>query len=135
MKRTQSTWYPVQFHTGLGDNDLDLLVSSPGQMQQIIRAYPKTNFVLLHSSYPYTREAGYLTAMYKNVYLDFGEVSKQEKSLNRHMLKPGRSFHKFREKGKGALSGRFWSCVQQIRLCGRVSQIYLWFWVTLNIRI
>lgn len=30
--------------------------------------------VLLHSSYPYTREAGYLATVYKNVYLDFGEV-------------------------------------------------------------
>jgi predicted TIM-barrel fold metal-dependent hydrolase len=30
--------------------------------------------VLLHASYPYMREAGYLTAMYKNVYLDIGEV-------------------------------------------------------------
>lgn len=30
--------------------------------------------VLLHSSYPYTREAGYLASVYKNVYLDIGEV-------------------------------------------------------------
>lgn len=30
--------------------------------------------VLLHSSYPYTREAGYLATVYKNVYLDIGEV-------------------------------------------------------------
>ncbi|KAF8990262.1 amidohydrolase-domain-containing protein [Cyathus striatus] len=30
--------------------------------------------VLLHSAYPYTREAGYLTAVYSNVYLDFGEI-------------------------------------------------------------
>ncbi|KAI6126623.1 amidohydrolase 2 [Pisolithus sp. B1] len=34
----------------------------------------KTTFVLLHSSYPYSRDAGYLTAVYKNVYLDFGEI-------------------------------------------------------------
>jgi predicted TIM-barrel fold metal-dependent hydrolase len=31
-------------------------------------------FVLLHSSYPYTRDAGYLASMYPNVYLDFGEI-------------------------------------------------------------
>lgn len=65
---------PVQFHTGLGDNDMTLTKSSPAHMQTIIRAYPETVFVLLHSSYPYTRDAGYLTAMYKNVYLDFGEI-------------------------------------------------------------
>ena len=64
----------VQFHTGLGDNDITLSLSSPAHLQPIIKAYPKALFVLLHSSYPYTREAGYLTAMYRNVYLDFGEV-------------------------------------------------------------
>ena len=58
--------WSVQFHTGLGDNDLDLLFSSPAaHLQQIVRAYPNTNFVLLHSSYPYTREAGCLASMYK----------------------------------------------------------------------
>ncbi|KAI9459896.1 hypothetical protein BJY52DRAFT_1118627, partial [Lactarius psammicola] len=30
--------------------------------------------LLLHATYPYMREAGYLTAVYKNVYLDIGEV-------------------------------------------------------------
>lgn len=43
-------------------------------MQPIIKAYPNTKFVLLHSSYPYTRDAGYLTAVYPNVFLDFGEI-------------------------------------------------------------
>ncbi|KAK0200926.1 amidohydrolase 2 [Desarmillaria ectypa] len=65
---------PVQFHTGLGDNDITLAFSSPSHMQPIIKAYPKTSFVLLHSSYPYTRDAGYLTLVYANVFLDFGEI-------------------------------------------------------------
>jgi predicted TIM-barrel fold metal-dependent hydrolase len=43
-------------------------------MQSIIKAYPNTAFVVLHSGYPFTREAGYLTSVYKNVYLDFGEI-------------------------------------------------------------
>lgn len=30
--------------------------------------------MLLHASYPFTREAGYLAAVYRNVFLDFGEV-------------------------------------------------------------
>lgn len=30
--------------------------------------------MLLHSAYPYTREAGYLATVYKNVFLDIGEV-------------------------------------------------------------
>ncbi|KAI6141801.1 amidohydrolase 2 [Pisolithus tinctorius] len=65
---------PVQFHTGLGDNDITLTKSSPAHMQPVIKAFPETTFILLHTSYPYTRDAGYLTAVYKNVYLDFGEI-------------------------------------------------------------
>ncbi|KAI0334155.1 amidohydrolase 2 [Cubamyces sp. BRFM 1775] len=65
---------PVQFHTGLGDNDITLTLSSPAHLQPLIKAYPATKIVLLHSSYPYTKEAGYLTAVYENVYLDFGEI-------------------------------------------------------------
>ena len=64
----------MQFHTGLGDNDITLSLSSPAHMQPIIKAYPKAKIVLLHSSYPYTRDAGYLTAVYSNVFLDFGEI-------------------------------------------------------------
>ena len=43
-------------------------------MQPVIKAFPNTKFVLLHSSYPFTQEAGYLTAVYRNVFLDFGEI-------------------------------------------------------------
>jgi predicted TIM-barrel fold metal-dependent hydrolase len=64
----------VQFHTGLGDADITLMRASPAHLQPLIAANPRTTFVLLHASYPYMREAGYLTAMYKNVYLDIGEV-------------------------------------------------------------
>ncbi|KAI9740323.1 MAG: hypothetical protein M1834_004902 [Cirrosporium novae-zelandiae] len=65
---------PIQFHTGLGDNDIDLLLSDPANLQQTIEDHPNVQFVILHSAYPYTREAGYLAAMYKNVFLDLGEV-------------------------------------------------------------
>ncbi|CAK3971882.1 glutamine synthetase guanido kinase [Lecanosticta acicola] len=65
---------PFQFHTGLGDNDISLLDSNPACMQPLIKAFPGVPFVLLHSSYPFTREAGYFATVYKNVYLDIGEV-------------------------------------------------------------
>jgi hypothetical protein len=65
---------PIQFHTGLGDNDISLLNSNPGCLQQLVAAFPTVPVVLLHSSYPYTREAGYLATVYHNVYLDIGEV-------------------------------------------------------------
>ncbi|KAG6908703.1 hypothetical protein DXG01_003636 [Tephrocybe rancida] len=64
----------IQFHTGLGDVDMMLDLSSPKHLQPLIKAYPNTKVVLLHSSYPYAREAGYLAAIHPNVYLDFGEI-------------------------------------------------------------
>ncbi|KAI1914460.1 hypothetical protein LOZ53_001583 [Ophidiomyces ophidiicola] len=65
---------PIQFHTGLGDADITLELSNPAQLQSLIEEFPNVDFVLLHSSYPYTREAGYLASMYKNVYLDLSLV-------------------------------------------------------------
>ncbi|KKZ60429.1 glutamine synthetase [[Emmonsia] crescens] len=65
---------PIQFHTGLGDSDINLLRSNPAHLQNLIEEYPNVDFVLLHSSYPYTREAGYLASIYSNTYLDLGEV-------------------------------------------------------------
>ncbi|KAL8664622.1 MAG: hypothetical protein Q9202_002892 [Teloschistes flavicans] len=65
---------PFQFHTGLGDNDIRLRFSSPSHLQPFIEQYPSVLIVLLHASYPYTKEAGYLAAVYTNVYLDIGEV-------------------------------------------------------------
>jgi hypothetical protein len=65
---------PLQLHTGLGDNDIVLLRSNPAHLQPLVEQYPTVPFVLLHSSYPYTREAGYLASVFKNVFLDVGEV-------------------------------------------------------------
>ncbi|ROW00776.1 hypothetical protein VMCG_06527 [Cytospora schulzeri] len=65
---------PIQFHTGLGDNDITLTKSSPAHLQEFIRAYPTVPIVLLHASYPFTRELGYLATVYANVYADVGEI-------------------------------------------------------------
>ncbi|EED13731.1 extracellular developmental signal biosynthesis protein FluG [Talaromyces stipitatus ATCC 10500] len=65
---------PIQFHTGLGDNDIDLVLANPAYLQPLIEKFHDVDFVLLHSSYPYTREAGYLASVYPNVYVDLGEV-------------------------------------------------------------
>lgn len=70
----QSRRKPIQFHTGLGDNDIDLVLANPAYLQPLIEYYKEVDFVLLHSSYPYTREAGYLASAYPNVFLDLGEV-------------------------------------------------------------
>lgn len=59
---------PIQFHTGLGDSDITLTKASPSHLQVFIRAYPTVPIVLLHASYPFTRELGYLATVYANVY-------------------------------------------------------------------
>ena len=63
---------PVQFHVGYGDADTDLLLGNPLYLRAVLgrpdlRGMP---VVLLHECYPYTREGGYLAAVYENVYLD-----------------------------------------------------------------
>lgn len=69
-----STRKPFQFHTGLGYNDIVLSLSSPAHLQDFIKFYPSVPIVLLHASYPFIKEAGYLASTYENVYLDIGEV-------------------------------------------------------------
>jgi hypothetical protein len=65
---------PVQFHTGFGDPDLDLRYANPLHMRPLFEypAFRSVPFVLLHASYPFTREAGYLAAVYTNVHVDLG---------------------------------------------------------------
>jgi uncharacterized protein len=65
---------PTQFHTGFGDADLDLLSANPLLLRPLLESarYRHVPFVLLHASYPYVRELGYLAAMYPNVYADVG---------------------------------------------------------------
>ena len=66
---------PIQFHTGLGDPDLDLTKVDPAALRLIFSdKYRAAPIVLLHSGYPYTRSMAYLAAMFPNVYADFGEV-------------------------------------------------------------
>ncbi len=65
---------PVQFHTGLGDNDLNLLTANPLHMRPLFESdrYQHVPFVLLHAGYPYVRELGYLASIYSNVWMDVG---------------------------------------------------------------
>jgi hypothetical protein len=63
---------PVQFHVGYGDTDTDLLLGNPLHLRAVLEQpeYRSMPVVLLHECYPYTREGGYLAAVYQNVYLD-----------------------------------------------------------------
>jgi predicted TIM-barrel fold metal-dependent hydrolase len=63
---------PIQFHVGYGDADTDLLLGNPLYLRPVLRRPDLHGMpvVLLHECYPYTRQGGYLAAVYENVYLD-----------------------------------------------------------------
>lgn len=63
---------PVQFHTGFGDRDIDLLQANPLLLKTLFqeRKFYEFPIILLHAGYPYIREAGYLVNTYPNLYVD-----------------------------------------------------------------
>jgi predicted TIM-barrel fold metal-dependent hydrolase len=65
---------PMQFHTGWGDPDLDLRLANPLHLRPLLeeKRWRAAPIVLLHGAYPFVREAGYLAAVYPQVYLDCG---------------------------------------------------------------
>jgi uncharacterized protein len=79
---------PVQFHTGFGDADLDLPEANPLHLRPLLESRERRNvpFVLLHASYPYVRELGYLAAMYANVGLAIPHVAAEIPTILRQLL-------------------------------------------------
>jgi predicted TIM-barrel fold metal-dependent hydrolase len=63
---------PLQFHTGYGDTDADMLLANPLHLRAVLehRPYRGMPVILLHECYPYTHQGGYLAAVYEQVYLD-----------------------------------------------------------------
>jgi uncharacterized protein len=63
---------PVQFHTGFGDPDIDLLTANLALLRPILAdlRYAGVPIVLLHMGYPYVRESAFLASLYPNVYVD-----------------------------------------------------------------
>lgn len=66
--------WPIQIHTGFGDKDLDLRQANPLHLRKILEddRFVDSRIVLLHASYPFSREASHLSSIYHQVYLDFG---------------------------------------------------------------
>lgn len=62
---------PVQVHSGIGDDDADLLDANPLLLRDVFssRRFGKTQFVLLHC-FPYVNESAYLASLYPTVYFD-----------------------------------------------------------------
>ncbi|XP_050945075.1 protein fluG isoform X1 [Cucumis melo] len=65
---------PMQIHTGFGDKDLDLRLTNPLHLRTVLedKRFSKCHIVLLHASYPFSKEASYLASVYPQIYLDFG---------------------------------------------------------------
>jgi len=72
LEVAQKQELPIQFHTGFGDTDVDMIKANPLHIRPLLQSgkFDKVKFVLLHSAYPYTRNLGYLAAMYPNVFMD-----------------------------------------------------------------
>ncbi|XP_057838985.2 protein fluG-like [Cryptomeria japonica] len=64
---------PMQIHIGFGDTDLDLRHANLLHLQPILEDdhFKNCHIVLLHTSYPYSKEASYLSSVYPQVFLDF----------------------------------------------------------------
>uniref|UniRef100_A0A5B7B468 GS catalytic domain-containing protein n=2 Tax=Davidia involucrata TaxID=16924 RepID=A0A5B7B468_DAVIN len=65
---------PMQIDIGFGDKDFDLRLSNPLHLRALLedKKFSKCRIVLLHASYPFSKEALYLASSYPQVYLDFG---------------------------------------------------------------
>jgi predicted TIM-barrel fold metal-dependent hydrolase len=63
---------PIQFHIGYGDSDIRLHRSDPTLLTDFLHLVPERVPIMLLHTYPYQRQAGYLAAVYPNVYLDLG---------------------------------------------------------------
>src|SRR5215471_13872228 len=63
---------PIQFHTGYGDSDIDMRLSNPLHLRDVLESsnYQTMQVVLLHESYPYCQLGAYLAAIYPHVYFD-----------------------------------------------------------------
>jgi predicted TIM-barrel fold metal-dependent hydrolase len=64
---------PIQLHAGYGDADIMLHRTNPAMLTEWLRAIQPLGVpvVFLHC-YPYHREAGYLSAVFPDVYFDVG---------------------------------------------------------------
>lgn len=74
LEFAQSHDLPMQIHTGFGDRGLNLRLSNPLYLHNVLedKRFAKCRIVLLHTSYPFSKEASYLASLYSQVYLDFG---------------------------------------------------------------
>lgn len=66
---------PMQIHTGMGDFEVNLVYCRPAYLMDLLRfpAYRACHVILVHTGYPYHREAGYMANVLPRVYCDLSE--------------------------------------------------------------
>ncbi len=65
---------PFHFHCGGGDPDIDLAHARPEQLFPLLVDLQDQPVVLVHSGYPWIREAAYIASVLPNVYLELSEL-------------------------------------------------------------
>lgn len=66
---------PMQIHTGMGDFEVNLVLCRPAFLMDLLRfpAYRSCRVLLVHTGYPYHREAAYMANVLPRVYCDLSE--------------------------------------------------------------
>lgn len=66
---------PMQIHTGMGDFEVNLILSRPALLIDLLRfpIFRGCKVLLVHSGYPYHAEAGYMANVLPRVYCDLSE--------------------------------------------------------------
>jgi hypothetical protein len=66
---------PMQIHTGMGDFEVNLVFCRPAYLMDLLRfpAYRACRILLVHTGYPYHREAAYMANVLPRVYCDVSE--------------------------------------------------------------
>lgn len=66
---------PMQIHTGMGDFEVNLVYCRPGYLMDLLRfpAYRSCQVLLVHTGYPYHREAAYMANVLPRVWCDLSE--------------------------------------------------------------
>jgi hypothetical protein len=65
---------PFHFHCGGGDPDINLAHAGPTSMFPLLIDVQDQPVVLVHSGYPWVREAAYVASVLPNVYLELSEL-------------------------------------------------------------
>ena len=57
MEAAHTQSMPVQFHTGYGDSDANLILADPLLLAPLMRLFPEVPVVMLHGAYPVHAQA------------------------------------------------------------------------------